>query len=124
LTNLSGAQGGSADQAGHNPCGRRLFYAFVRSKSGKQNGNSALLTFSTHSTSGEMPGVGIIGSAGAAAGGAAAAAASIGVNLASTGVKNITSSTAYLAQQSAKQIVDQTNSYFSQQGWIPATPGS
>jgi Domain of unknown function (DUF4410) len=88
------------------------------------NGNSSqLITFTTHSTSGRMPGVGITGPAGAAAGGAAAAA-TIGVNVAATGVKNITSSTAYLTQQSAKQIVDQTNSYLSQQGWSPTAPTS
>lgn len=88
------------------------------------NGNSTqLATFSTHSTSGKMPGVGITGPAGAAAGGAAAAA-SIGVNVAATGVKNVTSSTAYLTQQSAKQIVDQANNYFSQQGWNPTAPNS
>jgi len=67
--------------------------------------------------------VGITGPAGAAAGGATAAA-SIGVSVASTGVKNITSSTAYLTDQSAKQIVSQTNNYFSQQGWNPSAPSS
>ena len=88
------------------------------------NGNSTqLLTFTTHADSGKMPGAGITGPAGAAAGGAAAAA-SIGINVASTGVKNITSSTAYLTQQSAKQIVSQANSYFSQQGWNPTAPSS
>src|SRR5271154_594997 len=87
------------------------------------NGNSTqLLTFTTHADSGMMPGVGITGPAGAAAGGATAAA-SIGVSVASTGVKNITSSTAYLTDQSAKQIVSQSNNYFSQQGWNPTTPG-
>jgi len=87
------------------------------------NGNSTqLVTFTTHATSGKMPGAGITGPAGAAAGGAAAAA-SIGVNVAAGGVKSITSSTSYLADQSAKQIVDQTNNYFSQQGWNPTTSG-
>jgi Domain of unknown function (DUF4410) len=91
-----------------------------------QNSNGSttqLLTFTTHADSGKMPGVGITGPAGAAAGGAAAAA-SIGVNVAASGVKNITSSTAYLTDQSAKQIVSQTNNYFSQQGWNPTTPSS
>ncbi len=88
------------------------------------NGASTqLLTFSTHADSGKMPGVGITGPAGAAAGGATAAA-SIGINVAATGVKNITSSTAYLTDQSAKQIVSQTNNYFSQQGWSPTAPSS
>src|SRR5579875_489834 len=88
------------------------------------NGNyTQLVTFTTHADSGKMPGAGITGPAGAAAGGAAAAA-SLGVNLAAGGVKSVTSSTAYLAQQSAKQIVDQTNNYLSQQGWSPAAGSS
>jgi hypothetical protein len=88
------------------------------------NGNSTqLLTFTTHADSGKMPGAGITGPAGAAAGGAAAAA-SIGVNVAAGGVKSITSSTSYLTDQSAKQIVSQANNYFSQQGWNPTTPPS
>lgn len=88
------------------------------------NGNATqLVTFTTHADSGKMPGAGITGPAGAAAGGAAAAA-SLGVNVAAGGVKSITSSTSYLADQSAKQIVDQTNNYISQQGWNPAAPMS
>lgn len=88
------------------------------------NGNSTqLVTFTTHADSGRMPGAGITGPAGAAAGGAAAAA-SLGVNLAAGGVKNITSSTAYLSKQSARQITDQANSYFSQQGWSPTVSNS
>lgn len=81
------------------------------------NGSSTqLLTFTTHADSGKMPGAGITGPAGAAAGGAAAAA-SLGVNLASSGVKNVTSSTGYLADKTSKQIVDQLNNYMSQHGW-------
>src|SRR5579875_948932 len=88
------------------------------------NGNSTqLATFTTHATSGKMPGAGITGPAGAAAGGAAAAA-SLGANLAAGGVKSVTSSTSYLADQSAKQIVDQANAYFLQQGWNPTVPAS
>jgi hypothetical protein len=82
-----------------------------------------LLTFTTHADSGEMPGVGITGPAGAAAGGAAAAA-TLGVNVAASGVKNVTSSTGYLVDQSAKQIVSQANNYFSRQGWSSTAPGS
>lgn len=88
-----------------------------------EGSSTQLLTFTTHADSGKMPGVGITGPAGAAAGGAAAAA-SIGVNVAASGVKHVTSSTAYLAQQSAKQIVDQLNNYFSQQGWNPTAPST
>ena len=69
------------------------------------NGNSVpLMIFTTHADSGEMPGVGITGPAGAAAGGAAAAA-TLGVGVASSGVKSVTSSTGYLVDQSAKKIV-------------------
>jgi hypothetical protein len=85
--------------------------------------SSELVTFNTHADSGKMPGVGITGPAGAAAGGAAAAA-SLGVNVAAGGVKSVTSSTAYLTDQSAKQIVSQANSYFSQQGWNHPAPNS
>jgi hypothetical protein len=87
------------------------------------NGNSTqLVTFTTHATSGKMPGVALTAPAGAAGG--AAAAASVGVNVATGGIKTITSATSYLGDQSAKQIVDQTNNYFSQQGWNPTTPTS
>lgn len=80
------------------------------------NGNSAqLLSFSTHADSGKMPGAGVTGPIGLAAG--AGAAASVGVNVAAAGVKSIRSSTAYLSDQTAKQIVLQANSFFSQQGW-------
>jgi hypothetical protein len=87
------------------------------------NGNSTqLLTFTTHADSGEVPGVGITGPAGAAGGGAAAA--SIGANVASSGVENFTSSTAYLTGKSAKQIVSQANNYLSRQGWNPTATSS
>jgi Domain of unknown function (DUF4410) len=88
------------------------------------SGNSTeLLTFTTHADSGEMPGAGITGPAGAAAGGAAAAA-SIGVNVAAGGIKSVTSSTAFLSKKTAQQVVDQMNNYFSQQGWNPTAPNS
>ena len=56
--------------------------------------------------------------------GGAAAAASLGVNVAAGGVKSVTSSTSYLADQSAKQIVTQVNNFASQQGWNPTSPNS
>jgi len=87
------------------------------------NGNSAeLMTFTTHADSGKMPGVGITGPAAAAGG--AATAATVGVNVAAGGVKSVTSSTGYLVDQSAKQIVTQVNNYISQQGWNPTSPSS
>jgi Domain of unknown function (DUF4410) len=87
------------------------------------NGNSVqLLTFTTHADAGEMPGGGITGPADAPARGAVAA--SVDINVASSGVENFTSVTAYLTGQSAKQIVRQANNYLSQQGWKPTAPSS
>lgn len=79
-------------------------------------GSQQLMDFTTHADSGYMPGAGITGPAGAAAGGAAAAA-SIGVNVAAGGVKNVTSSTGFLADKTITQIVDQISAYYSKQGW-------
>jgi hypothetical protein len=87
------------------------------------NGDSRqLVTFTTHADSGKMPGAGITAPVGAAAG--AATVATVGVNVAAGGVKTMTSSMAYLAKQSAKEIVAQSNQYLSQQGWYPTTPSS
>jgi Domain of unknown function (DUF4410) len=81
------------------------------------NGNSTqLLSFTTHADSGKMPGVAIAGPAGAAA------ATTIGVDVAATGVKNATPSTAYLTDASARQIVSQVNNYLSQRAGIPQLP--
>jgi len=79
-------------------------------------GARQILEFTTHADSGKMPGAGITGPAGAAAGGATAAA-SLGVNVAAGGVKNVTSSTGYLADKTSTQIVDQVSKYYQQQGW-------
>jgi len=79
-------------------------------------GSQQLMDFSTHADSGYMPGAGITGPAGAAAGGATAAA-SLAVNVAAGGVKNVTSSTGFLADKTAKQIVDQVSGYYAKQGW-------
>lgn len=81
------------------------------------NGLSQLLTFNTHAESGKMPGAGITGPAGAAAGGAAAFA-TLGANVAMGGAKTVTSSTNYLGDKTADQIVDQLMKYFQQQGWV------
>ena len=79
-------------------------------------GSQQVMDFSTHADSGYMPGAGVTGPAGAAAGGATAAA-TLGVNLAAGGVKNVTSSTGFLADKTAKQIVDQVSGYYAKQGW-------
>ena len=79
-------------------------------------GSQQVMDFSTHADSGYMPGAGVTGPAGAAAGGATAAA-SLAVNVAAGGVKNVTSSTGYLADKTSAQIVDQVNGYYAKQGW-------
>ncbi len=79
-------------------------------------GSQQVMNFGTHADSGYMPGAGITGPAGAAAGGAAAAT-TLAVNVAATGVKNVTSSTGFLADKTAKQIVDQVSGYYAAQGW-------
>src|SRR5262249_20968272 len=79
-------------------------------------GTTKIMDFATSADSGYMPGAGITGPAGAAAGGAAAAA-SLGVNVAAGGVKTYTSSTGYLADKTAEQIVQQFSNYYDRQGW-------
>jgi hypothetical protein len=79
-------------------------------------GSQQVMDFSTHADSGYMPGAGVTGPAGAAAGGATAAE-SLAVNVAAGGVKNVTSSTGYLADKTSGQIVDQVNGYYAKQGW-------
>lgn len=79
-------------------------------------GSQQILDFSTHADSGYMPGAGITGPAGAAAGGATAAA-TLAVNVAAGGVKNVTSSTGFLADKTTTQIVDQVSGYYAKQGW-------
>ena len=79
-------------------------------------GAQQVMDFSTSADSGYMPGAGITGPAGAAAGGATAAA-SLAVNVAAGGVKNVTSSTGYLADKTTTQIVDQVSAYYTKQGW-------
>ncbi len=79
-------------------------------------GSTEIIDFATSADSGYMPGAGITGPAGAAAGGATAAA-SLGVNLAAGGIKNFTSSTGYLVDKTANQIVQQVVNYYNRQGW-------
>ncbi len=79
-------------------------------------GSQQVMDFTTHADSGYMPGAGVTGPAGAAAGGATAAA-SLAVNVAAGGVKNVTSSTGYLADKTTTQIVDQVSAYYAKQGW-------
>jgi len=81
------------------------------------NGSATqILDFTTHADSGSMPGAALTAPAGAAAGGAVAAA-SLAANLAGGAAKTYTSSTGYLAKQTADQSVTYMSQYFVQQGW-------
>jgi hypothetical protein len=80
-------------------------------------GTNEVMDFSTTADSGYMPGVGITGPAGAAAGGAAAAA-TLGVNVAASGVKGVTSSTGFLVNKTTNQIVQMMVNYYNRQGWM------
>ncbi len=79
-------------------------------------GQQQLLSFNTHADSGKMPGVIATGPAGAAAGGSAAIA-SAGANVAMGGVKTYRSSSGFLGDETAEQIVQELEKYFVQQGW-------
>ena len=78
-------------------------------------GTRQILDFTTHADSGKMPGAAVMGPAGAAAGGSAAAVA--GTNAAMGGAKTYVSSTAFLANKTADQIVQTLTQYYAQQGW-------
>jgi hypothetical protein len=78
-------------------------------------GSRQVLEFTTHADSGKMPGAAVMAPVGAAAG--AGAAATVGVNAAAGGVKSVTSSTGFLADKTATQVVDRLTSYFAQNGW-------
>ena len=77
-----------------------------------------LITFQAHADSGNMPGAGIMGPAGAAAG--AGTAAVIAANAAVGGVKSYKSASAQQAKKMAEKISEQLANYFAQQGWINA----
>jgi hypothetical protein len=80
-----------------------------------------VMEFTTHADSGKMPGAALMAPVGAAAG--AGAAATVGVNAAAGGVKSVTSSTGFLADKTATQVVDRLTGYFAQNGWGPEAPG-
>ena len=73
------------------------------------------MDFTTHADSGKMPGAAVTGGAGAAAGGSAAVI--IGANAVMGGAKTFSSSTSYLADKTADQIVQTLTQYYTQQGW-------
>jgi hypothetical protein len=81
-----------------------------------------LLDFTTHADSGKMPGAAVTGGAGAAAG--AGAGVIVGTNAALGAGKTYRSSTSQLGDQTAQEVFDQLDGYFSQHGWNPTPPGS
>jgi Domain of unknown function (DUF4410) len=80
------------------------------------SGVQQVMQFTTHADSGSMPGAAIMGAPGMAAGGSAAAV-SLGVNVASSGVKAHRSSLGYLADKTAEETVNSITQYYAQQGW-------
>ena len=78
-------------------------------------GTRPIIEFTTHADSGKMPGAAVTGGAGAAAGGAAVVVA--GTSAAIGGAKTYVSSTGYLAQKTADQIVQTIAQYYAQRGW-------
>jgi hypothetical protein len=78
-------------------------------------GTRQIMNFTTHADSGKMPGAAVTGGAGAAAGGSAAVI--IGANAVMGGAKTYTSSTSYLADKTADQVVQTLTQYYTQQGW-------
>jgi len=80
------------------------------------SGYTELMVFEAHSDSGNMPGVAVMGPAGAAAG--AGTAAVVGTNAAIGGAKAYKSSSAQQAKKIADKISEQLAKYFVQQGWI------
>jgi len=75
-----------------------------------------IIAFNAHADSGNMPGAGIMGPAGAAAG--AGTAAVLATNAAMTGVKTYKSASATQAKKIAEKIAAELAKYFAQQGWI------
>jgi Domain of unknown function (DUF4410) len=79
------------------------------------DGTRQIMDFTTHADSGKMPGAAVTGGAGAAAGGSAAVI--VGANAAMGGAKTYSSTTGYLADKTADQIVQTLTQYYAQQGW-------
>jgi len=98
--------------------GRAKLDAEVQVYQGANGTTHQIMDFAAHADSGEMPGAGLTGPAGAAAGGTAAAV-SLGVNLAAAGGKSYTSAMSVMAQRCAKQAVAYMSQYFASQQWIP-----
>lgn len=81
------------------------------------DGGRQIMDFTTHADSGKMPGAAVTAGAGVAAGGATAAI--VGTNAAMSGAKTFASTTNYLANKTADQIVKTLAQYYTQQGWTP-----
>ena len=78
--------------------------------------SEAVLEFTTHADSGEMPGAAIMGAPGMAVGGTAAIA-SAAANVAAGGVKAYRSTSDFLADMTAKKVVMSLANYYATQGW-------
>ncbi|MGZ4970584.1 MAG: DUF4410 domain-containing protein, partial [Methylobacter sp.] len=80
------------------------------------SGYMELMTFQTHTDSGNMPGAAVLGPAAAGAG--AGAGAVVGSSVAIGGAKSYRSSSAQQAEKVADKISEQLAKYFAAQGWI------
>ncbi|HEY8158855.1 MAG TPA: DUF4410 domain-containing protein [Methylobacter sp.] len=80
------------------------------------SGYMELMTFQTHTDSGNMPGAAVLGPAAAGAG--AEAGAVVGSSVAIGGAKYYRSSSAQQAEKVADKISEQLAKYFAAQGWI------
>ncbi len=68
-----------------------------------------------------MPGLAVTGAPGLAIGGTAAIA-STAANVAAGGVKAYTSSTGYMVDETAKQIVNEITQFYGEHGWAALAP--
>ncbi|MGZ5051079.1 MAG: DUF4410 domain-containing protein [Methylobacter sp.] len=81
-----------------------------------ESGYTELTAFDAHTDSGHVPGIAVLGPAGAAAG--AGTGAVVGSNAAITGAKSYRSASAQEAKRMADSISERLARYFARQGWI------
>lgn len=79
-------------------------------------GQQEIITFDAHTDSGKMPGVAVLGPAGASAGAntGTVVASNVGIN----GVKSYRSAAVQQAESMAEKIATTLATYFARQGWI------
>lgn len=83
------------------------------------SGLHEITAFDAHVESGKMPGVAVMGPAGAATG--ANTGAVVATNVGGSGVKSYKSASAQQAKGMADSIAAELKKYFAQQGWITST---